>query len=147
MTQTEEKTILITGGAGFIGSCFVRRMVADGSEVVTLDKLTYAGNPDSLNEVADCENYSFVQVDIADFALAARLLEKHQPTAIDNDAAESHVDRSIDGPRCVGGSSCEPAPPEPPLHDDPPLASARQPAAAVSRQYKPRHTRRCAVGW
>ena len=90
---------LITGGAGFIGSCFVRQLVADGAMVVTLDKLTYAGNLDSLDEVADRENHIFVQGDISDPTLTARLLEEHQPTAVVNFAAESHVDRSIDGPR------------------------------------------------
>ena len=94
------KSILVTGGAGFIGSCFVRQRVLDeGHQVVNLDKLTYAGNPDSLAAIADSPRYKFVQGDIADAALVARLLTEHQPEAIVNFAAESHVDRSIDGPR------------------------------------------------
>jgi dTDP-glucose 4,6-dehydratase len=93
------ENILITGGAGFIGSCFVRQLVADGVRVVNLDRLTYAGNLDSLDEVADCANYGFVQGDIGDAALVARLLDEYRPAAVVNFAAESHVDRSIDGPR------------------------------------------------
>ncbi|MCP4193596.1 MAG: dTDP-glucose 4,6-dehydratase [Planctomycetaceae bacterium] len=100
MPKNEQpQTVLITGGAGFIGSCFVRLLIADGAKVVNLDRLTYAGNLDSLAEVADCENHTFVEGDIGDAPLVTRLLKEHQPDAIVNFAAESHVDRSIDGPR------------------------------------------------
>jgi len=90
------QTILVTGGAGFIGSCFVRRAISRGdTRVINLDKLTYAGNPDSLPQHA---NHVFVQGDIGDSELITTLLQNHQPHAIVNFAAESHVDRSIDGP-------------------------------------------------
>ena len=91
--------ILVTGGAGFIGSNFVLRWLAQGGEpVVNLDKLTYAGNLGNLAEIADDPRHVFVHGDIADRALVARLLLDHQPRAVVNFAAESHVDRSIDGP-------------------------------------------------
>lgn len=91
-------TILVTGGAGFIGSCFVRRAIARGtSRIVNLDKLTYAGNPDSLPQDT-AANHTLVVGDIGDSSLVRSLLAEHQPDAIVNFAAESHVDRSIDGP-------------------------------------------------
>jgi dTDP-glucose 4,6-dehydratase len=91
--------ILVTGGAGFIGSNFVLGWLARGGEpVLNLDKLTYAGNPGNLADVADDPRHVFVQGDIADRTLVARLLKEHQPRAVLNFAAESHVDRSIDGP-------------------------------------------------
>ncbi|MBX6313306.1 MAG: dTDP-glucose 4,6-dehydratase [Isosphaeraceae bacterium] len=94
------KTILVTGGAGFIGGCFVRQVIAErAARVVNLDKLTYAGNLDSLAEVHDDPAHLFVPGDISDRALVARLLREHQVEAIVNFAAETHVDRSIDGPR------------------------------------------------
>jgi dTDP-glucose 4,6-dehydratase len=94
------QTILVTGGAGFIGSAFVRRTIAERPEVrvVNLDALTYAGNLDSLASVSDNPRHVFVEGDIADQQLVGELLVRHQPTAIVNLAAESHVDRSIDGP-------------------------------------------------
>ncbi len=93
------QTILITGGAGFIGSCLVRQVVGHRLfRVVNLDKLTYAGNLDSLEPVAGDSNHVFVRGDIGDRALVARLLAEHKPVAILNLAAESHVDRSIDAP-------------------------------------------------
>jgi dTDP-glucose 4,6-dehydratase len=93
-------TWLVTGGAGFIGGCFVRGAVRDkAARIVNLDKLTYAGNLDSLAPVAGDPLHQFVQGDIGDFALVRRLLAEHRPSAIVNFAAESHVDRSIDGPR------------------------------------------------
>ena len=92
-------TLLVTGGAGFIGSCLVRQLVGAGaSRVVNLDKLTYAGNLDSLQDVERAPNYHFVHGDIADADLVASLLERFRPTAVINLAAESHVDRSIDAP-------------------------------------------------
>ena len=92
------QTLLITGGAGFIGSCFVRRAMARADvRIINLDKLTYAGNPDSLPST-DAELHTLVVGDIGDAALVRQLLETHQPNAIVNFAAESHVDRSIDGP-------------------------------------------------
>lgn len=100
MTQDAPPEVyLITGGAGFIGSCFARQLVADGLRVVNLDRLTYAGNLDSLAEVDNCAKHVFVRGDIGDFALVSQLLDRYQPAAIVNFAAESHVDRSIDGPR------------------------------------------------
>ena len=92
------KTLLVTGGAGFIGANFTLQAVADGLKVINLDKLTYAGNPDTLTALAGNKQHVFVQGDIGDRALVAKLLATHQPDAIVNFAAESHVDRSIDGP-------------------------------------------------
>ncbi len=93
-------TVLVTGGAGFIGSCFVRQVLGERNwQVVNLDRLTYAGNPDSLASVAGEHNHVFVEGDIADRAMVAEMLDAHRPAAIVNFAAESHVDRSIDGPR------------------------------------------------
>jgi dTDP-glucose 4,6-dehydratase len=92
-------TILVTGGAGFIGSNFVRQWLAEEQgEVVNLDKLTYAGNLDSLADLAGDPRYHFVEGDIGDRPLVAGLLDRHRPWAVVNFAAESHVDRSIDGP-------------------------------------------------
>lgn len=88
-------TLLVTGGAGFIGSCFVLRRVAAGDTVINLDKLTYSGNPENLRSVEDKENYIFVHGDIGDEKLIPKLLEKYQPDAVVNFAAESHVDRSV----------------------------------------------------
>jgi dTDP-glucose 4,6-dehydratase len=91
--------ILVTGGAGFIGSNFVLDWCAGSQEpVVNLDKLTYAGNASNLASLQDTPQHIFVHGDIADTALVATLLAKHQPRAIVNFAAESHVDRSIHGP-------------------------------------------------
>ena len=95
-----QSTILVTGGAGFIGGCFVRQRLGDPRQgpIVNLDKLTYAGNPDSLEPVADDPRHVFVRGDIGDRPLVARLLAEHAPSAVVNFAAETHVDRSIDGP-------------------------------------------------
>ncbi|QNH07082.1 dTDP-glucose 4,6-dehydratase [Pseudomonas sp. B11D7D] len=91
--------ILITGGAGFIGSALIRHLIQDTEhEVLNLDKLTYAGNLESLTPVADNPRYRFVQADIADSERVAATLAEFQPEAIMHLAAESHVDRSIDGP-------------------------------------------------
>ena len=93
------KTLLVTGGAGFIGGNFVLEALASGTErIVNLDKLTYAGNLDTLVSARGNADHVFVEGDIGDRALVERLLSEHQPTAIVNFAAESHVDRSIDGP-------------------------------------------------
>ncbi len=95
------ETILVTGGAGFIGGCFVRRWLGDPrrGRIINLDKLTYAGNPDSLEPVANDPRHVFVRGDIGDRPLVDRLLAEHSPGAVINFAAETHVDRSIDGPR------------------------------------------------
>jgi dTDP-glucose 4,6-dehydratase len=91
-------TWLVTGGAGFIGGNFVLDAVAAGVRVVNLDALTYAGNLDTLASLQGNHGHVFVQGDIGDRALVARLLAEHRPDAVVNFAAESHVDRSIDGP-------------------------------------------------
>ncbi len=91
--------ILVTGGAGFIGSAVCRHLIRDkGVSVVNFDKLTYAANLDSLRSVADSPNYAFVQGDICDREFVLQTLKKHNVDAIMHLAAESHVDRSIDGP-------------------------------------------------
>ena len=92
-------TIIVTGAAGFIGSNFVLNWFENQDEkVVALDKLTYAGNLENLKSVETNKNYEFVHGDIGDSKLISDLLQKHQPRAIVNFAAESHVDRSIHGP-------------------------------------------------
>jgi dTDP-glucose 4,6-dehydratase len=94
-----ENTILVTGGAGFIGSNFILQgMERDSAAVVNLDKLTYAGNLRNLESVANQRRYEFVHGDIADRSLVRGLLERRKPRAIVHFAAESHVDRSIRGP-------------------------------------------------
>jgi len=92
------KTLLVTGGAGFIGANFVLQSVAAGHRVINLDKLTYAGNLDTLASLESNAKHIFVQGDIGDRGLIAKLLDEHRPDAVINFAAESHVDRSIDGP-------------------------------------------------
>ncbi|MFI4969345.1 MAG: dTDP-glucose 4,6-dehydratase [Lysobacterales bacterium] len=93
------KTLLVTGGAGFIGGNFVLGALAQGGErIVNLDALTYAGNPDTLASVRDDPDHVFVEGDIGDAECVRRMLAEHAPVAIVNFAAESHVDRSIDGP-------------------------------------------------
>lgn len=90
--------IIVTGGAGFIGSAVVRYLVNDvGAEVLTLDKLTYAGNRANLDPVKGKPNHHFVQADICNAAAVAELFESFQPTRVYHLAAESHVDRSITG--------------------------------------------------
>ena len=94
-----ERTVMVTGGAGFIGSAVVRRLI-DRSDwrVVNVDKLTYAGNLDSLGNAARSERHHFEHADIADAARMRGLLARYEPHAVLHLAAESHVDRSIDGP-------------------------------------------------
>lgn len=93
------KTWLVTGGAGFIGGNFVlRQVLKNNHKVINLDKLTYAGNLDTLKTIEDHENHHFIQGDICDQSLIQNIFEKYKPDAIVNFAAESHVDRSIDAP-------------------------------------------------
>lgn len=90
--------ILVTGGCGFIGSAVVRQAVAAGHQVINLDALTYAANPANVAEVAAHPNYTFVQADICEADALDAIFAAHQPEAVMHLAAESHVDRSIDGP-------------------------------------------------
>ena len=94
------KSLLITGGLGFIGSNFIRLLLeqTDCEKIVNLDKKTYAGNPENLADFESDSRYVFCLGDICDANLVSDLLEKYQPDALVNFAAESHVDRSIDGP-------------------------------------------------
>ena len=92
------KKLLVTGGAGFIGSCFVLQRIAAGDKILNLDMLTYSGNLMNLLEVSDNPNYTFVRGDIGDEGLINRLLREFEPDAVVNFAAESHVDRSIVDP-------------------------------------------------
>ena len=90
--------LMVTGGAGFIGSAVVRLAVARGHEVVNVDALTYAACLENLAPIQDSPSYAFEQVDICDGAAMARIFQAHKPDAVMHLAAESHVDRSIDGP-------------------------------------------------
>jgi len=99
LTPTEPSTLIVTGGAGFIGSAAVRYLLSStDTRVINLDNLTYAGNLESLASVADHPNYVFEQVDICDKGEVSRVFEQYRPDAVLHLAAESHVDRSIDGP-------------------------------------------------
>ena len=94
-----QNLIVVTGGAGFIGSNFIlQRMRDESASILNFDKLTYAGNPHNLESIADNPRYHFVQGDIIDRELVRQTLARHQPRAIVHFAAESHVDRSIRGP-------------------------------------------------
>ena len=90
--------LMVTGGAGFIGSAVIRRAIAAGDDVLNVDKLTYAANPDNVATVADNPRYRFAQKDICDQPAMAALMAEFKPDAVMNLAAETHVDRSIDGP-------------------------------------------------
>ena len=90
--------ILITGGAGFIGSAVVRLAISRGHSVVNLDALTYAASLVSLNSISDHPNYSFVKLNILDREKLDAIFSKHKPDVVMHLAAETHVDRSIDGP-------------------------------------------------
>lgn len=93
------RKILVTGGAGFIGSALVRHLIGRGHQVVNVDKLTYSGNLDSLRDISGSPAHHFHQIDICDGSAIARVIEEEQPDAIMHLAAETHVDRSIDAPR------------------------------------------------
>ncbi len=90
--------LMVTGGAGFIGSAVVRRAIADGHQVVNVDALTYAACLENVASVSDAPGYAFEHADIRDAEAMARILSAHKPDAVMHLAAESHVDRSIDGP-------------------------------------------------
>jgi dTDP-glucose 4,6-dehydratase len=92
------KTILVTGGAGFIGGTYVRRYASKSLKIINLDSLTYAGNLESLATLNNCASHRFVHGDVRDTELVTRLLREHQPEAVLHFAAESHVDRSIGAP-------------------------------------------------
>jgi dTDP-glucose 4,6-dehydratase len=94
------ETMLVTGGCGFIGSCFVLQQMQQYPDIrlINLDALTYAGNPDNVKEVADDPRYTFVQADVADRPSVEAVFREYHPTMVVHFAAESHVDRSIDGP-------------------------------------------------
>ncbi len=91
--------VLVTGGAGFIGSAVVRHLIRDiGAAVVNVDKLTYAATPEAIEDASTSDRYRFEKVDICDAVALARVFGEHQPDRVMHLAAESHVDRSIDGP-------------------------------------------------
>ncbi len=105
--MNSSSNVLVTGGAGFIGSNFILDWLRPGGEpdsIVNLDKLTYAGNPETLAPVQGSARYTFVHGDICDAALVRRLLEEFRPRAIVHFAAESHVDRSILGPEAFSAN-------------------------------------------
>ena len=91
--------LLITGGAGFIGSALIRQLLSETDfQIANVDKLTYAGNLESLASVVELPNYQFIQADICDQKAMNKAFDDFKPTAVMHLAAESHVDRSIDGP-------------------------------------------------
>jgi dTDP-glucose 4,6-dehydratase len=98
MANVSYPTLLMTGGAGFIGSCFVRQQVALGRKVIVLDAMTYAGHPESLEGITGPGSFELIKGDICDAKLVPSLLKKYEVDAVLNFAAESHVDRSISGP-------------------------------------------------
>ena len=94
--------ILVTGGAGFIGSAVVRQGIRDGHEIINLDALTYAANLANVSPVTNAPGYVFEQVSITDANALSNVFARHKPDAVMHLAAESHVDRSIDGPGDAG---------------------------------------------
>ena len=99
LSNVNKNTLLVTGGAGFIGSALIRQLITETDfTVINIDKLTYAGNLESLTEIDASPNYHFEQADICDAGAMDRIFAQYQPSAIMHLAAESHVDRSIDGP-------------------------------------------------
>ena len=97
--MNKKYTILVTGGAGFIGSALVRHIISNTAhKVVNIDKLTYSGNLESLESITEDNNYIFEQVDICNSKELTRVFEENKPDIVIHLAAESHVDRSIDGP-------------------------------------------------
>jgi dTDP-glucose 4,6-dehydratase len=98
MSQSQKKSVLVSGGAGFIGSCFVQQLIQQGHHVVVLDALTYAGHRENLAPIEGDKNFAFVQGDICDGPLVSKLLKQYEIDYFVNFAAESHVDRSIDSP-------------------------------------------------
>lgn len=94
----DRAAVMVTGGAGFIGSAVCRHLVRTGTRVVNVDKLTYAGNLASLAEIEGSDNYSFLEADIADQDVLGRLMRDEAVGSVMHLAAESHVDRSIDSP-------------------------------------------------
>ena len=99
LNKDMQKTIFITGGAGFIGSALIRFLIQETSHhVINIDKLTYAGNLESLSNISQSERYNFEHVDIVDKASLDKLFSIYSPDYVMHLAAESHVDRSIDGP-------------------------------------------------
>jgi dTDP-glucose 4,6-dehydratase len=101
----EIRKVLVTGGAGFIGTSVVRHLLAEGAAVINLDKLTYAGSNPPLGALATPATYALAVADIADRPQVAHILEHHRPDAIMHLAAETHVDRSIDGPDAFIGTN------------------------------------------
>jgi dTDP-glucose 4,6-dehydratase len=97
-TESPSRAFLVTGGAGFIGSNLVRQLVLAGQRVLNVDALTYAGNPESVADLLDRPGYEFLQADITDEAAMRAAFARFRPDAVLHLAAESHVDRSIDGP-------------------------------------------------
>ena len=99
MNRADDHCVFVPGGAGFIGSAVIRKFLHSTEDyMVNIDSLTYAGNLETLSEVARHERYSFSHTDIRDQDALRELFAKHQPSAVMHLAAESHVDRSIDGP-------------------------------------------------
>ena len=91
-------TVIVTGGYGFIGSALVKSLLKDNVNVINIDKLTYAANPDSLDSIKHLKNYHFEKCDICDSAQVEKILAKYRPNGVFHLAAESHVDNSIKSP-------------------------------------------------
>ena len=98
MPNPTDRRILVTGGAGFIGSAVVRNLVRTGNTVANIDKLTYAATPEAIEECGELPRYQLHEVDICDAHAVMTVFETFQPDGVMHLAAESHVDRSIDGP-------------------------------------------------